>query len=310
MRRIGQLAEKYHVLIFKLACHHERLYERGPAGFRTPFHLLPPHEQEIRRREPEPNREFFAALIDDFTTTGWIYEGMDLQLRSQETQWRDNFRSRGSMTGTEEDYLELADSARAWIEILDKKIEARDLRDAARNANQGALAGRDVRDVRPGPEPMDDEVAPDEPMSMPQTSSVQKWPPVRPASTSFAPRTPSQSPSRGRRKRRRCSTPRSERSIEASNERRRSSTPRRDTVEVLERFMASVTERFAEREARLDRYEESLNRRREVMDKQFEQVMELLRSNLGGRPDPTAPTQEAPIQRHLLKRHLSKRHLS
>jgi hypothetical protein len=102
----------------------------------------------------------------------------------------------------------------------------------------------------------------------------------------------------GRKRRRRCSTLRSERLIEASNERCRSSTPRRDTIsaKLLEDFIAGINERFAEREARLDRSEGSLIRRQDAMDKHSNQVMDLLRSNLGGRPDPAAPTQEAPTQ--------------
>jgi hypothetical protein len=146
---------------------------------------------------------------------------------------------------------------------------------------------------------MDNEDAPNDPMSMPQTKSVQKWPPTRPLSTPYSPRMPSESPSRGRKRRRRCSTPRSERSIEASNERRRSNTPRRDTisVKVLEDFVKGVTERLSAREVRSDRFEESSVRSQEAMLKQVNQVMELIRSQVGPRPDPTAPTQEsAPAQ--------------
>jgi hypothetical protein len=158
-----------------------------------------------------------------------------------------------------------------------------------------AVAEEDAEDDGSDLDPMEDE---DLPASMPQTSSVQKWPLTRPASTAYSPRTPSESPSRGRKRHRRCSTPRSERSIEASDERRRSSTPQRDTIsaKLLEDFIAGINERFAEREARLDRFEESLIRRRDAMEKHFNQVMDLLRSNLGGRPNPTAPTQEAPTQ--------------
>ena len=158
-----------------------------------------------------------------------------------------------------------------------------------------AVAEEDAEDDGSDLDPMEDE---DLPASMPQTSSVQNWPLTRPASIAYSTRTPSESPSRGRKRHRRCSTPRSERSIEASDERRRSSTPQRDTIsaKLLEDFIAGINERFAEREARLDRFEESLIRRRDAMDKHFNQVMDLLRSNLGGRPDPTAPTQEAPTQ--------------
>jgi hypothetical protein len=282
------------VLIFRLACQHERLYEPPPAGSWMPSFLLPPHEQEARRRDPEPNLEFFAAINDDFTSaTGWIYSGMEEQLCTQERQWRDNFKSPGTNT---ENYPELSDSARAWIEIADKKLKARDLTDAARNANHRALAEEDAED----PDLVDNEDPPNDPMSMPQTKSVQKWPPTRPVmDTPYSPRTPSESPSRGRKRRRRCSTPRSERSIESSNERRRSSTPRRDTisVKVLEDFIKEVNDRLSAREARLDRFEESLVRSQEAMLKQVNKVMEMIRSQVGPRPDPTAPTQEsAPAQ--------------
>lgn len=215
------------------------------------------------------------------------------QLFRQEGQWRTILERCSSRTSTE-DHSELADSARAWIEILDEKIKI-------------DLAAEAAEDENPDLDPMDDMVVPDEPATMPQTKSAQKWPPTRPLSTPHSPHTPSESPSRGRKRRRRCSTPRSERSIEASNERRKSSTPRRDSVSMsrLQELVEGVHERLEAREARLMRCEESLvkheenllrhgehlARRQAAMDKQFDQVVELLRSQLGGRPDPTAPTQ-------------------
>jgi hypothetical protein len=256
---LRKLEEKDKTLIFRLAYRHHRLFEPSSIG------------------------AFYRALREDFiSATGRKDTDAWTQLERQAREWRDIFKSRDPST---EDHTELSDAARAWFEIIDKKPKV-------------ALAEEDAEDDGSDLDLMDDEDAPDEPASMPQTKSVQKWPPTRPLSTPYSPRTPSESPTRGRKRRRRCSTPRSERSIDASNERRRSSTPRRDTfsAKLLQEFIDGVNERLAAREARLDRFEESLVRRQEAMDKHFNQVMELLRSNLGGRPDPTAPAQEAPTQ--------------
>ena len=163
----------------------------------------------------------------------------------------------------------MPDSARAWIKIMDEKIKAHELAKVRGQEitdgslkRQRALAEKNAEHDGPDPDLINDMVVPDEPATMPQTKSVQKWPPTRPLSTPYSPRTPSESPSRGRKRRRRCSNQRSERSIEASNERRRSGTPRRDSVSMsrLQELVESVHERLTAREARLIKYEESLFR--------------------------------------------------
>jgi hypothetical protein len=265
------LEEKDQALIFRLAAAYQDLY--GAPGTTT--------------------HEFFAAIENAFiSATGWAYTGIREQLFRQEKQWRGIMKSRRSRPGTW-NHTELSLAARQWIKIMDQKAEGPELAEAQHRA----LAEDD--DWPYSDLTNDENAPPNEPVSMPQTKSSQKWPPTRLASTSRAPRTPSESPSRGRKKRRRCSSPRSERSIELSNEHRRSSTPRRGTVSMslLQEFIDGVNERLAAREARLDAYEESLTRREDAMDRQFNQVMELLKSNLVGRPGPTAPTtQAAPTQ--------------
>jgi hypothetical protein len=131
-----------------LACRHEQLFEPWKKS----------------------SNEFFTAVSDEFASAaGWTYTDMREQLVRREAQWRDILDGRGSQANTE-DYAELSESARAWIEILDEKAEV-------------ALAEEDAEDDGSDPDQMDNEDAPNAPMSMPQTKSVRKWPPTRPLST-------------------------------------------------------------------------------------------------------------------------------